>query len=288
MKHILLLLVALSLLGCENIGKKKYTYINTSRSEFSGIRESEPKIIYAKTDSAAYVDALDWFEIEKDVAYNMQRGESGKYVSIPLSFTLEDSDGNYISFPEMKPTYKPTMSVNINEDEKKAFAGAEFGMNIKQIKSLPSFNNSDWSAYDNSINAYGHAIGNETYEVKLLFDNDELFCVVFSKYYENANYLDTDIKDQVENFAEVIKKAYGYPTNNYGFPSILRLEAGRISWAYKWEIGNKQINIGVEEKYSGSEYQMYAEILDTKRYEAIKAKKNNNKNEATTEAASQF
>ena len=99
-KHLLLIFIlALILLeSCES--KKSYKYIEVINNESvlsgPGIKEKEPKIIKAVSDSAAYLEAYRYFCVSQKV--NLEMKESiGKVYSTPLRFKLIDNDGNDIT-----------------------------------------------------------------------------------------------------------------------------------------------------------------------------------------------
>ncbi len=104
MKKLLLLsVICITLIGCKNFGKKEYVLVIMSQSEYSGITVSEPKTIYAKTDSVAYSLALDEFMVDKIIANSREDDDTfSQYVKHPISFILSDLEGNRIDFPEMK------------------------------------------------------------------------------------------------------------------------------------------------------------------------------------------
>lgn len=288
------LLGVLFLVGCENFGKKKYLYVETVRLSGSGsLHHLDPKEIYADDDTSAYREAVERFDISIYVANDMaSKGEDyERYISFPQKFTLTDAKGNLISFPEIKSDVIKNLYPKDTSGQNKAFEGAEFGMTIDDVKKLGIFNPTEWSYSDNSITNSSYSIGGKNYKVSLIFNSDSLYLVTFTSTYGaylDASYLQTSIKDEVVNFKTVIQKAYGYPEGNKGVPSILDLNAGYITWAYMWKIGTKRINVGIEEKYSGSLYRMFAEIYDANRYNAIQELKKKNKDTIQGDAASKF
>lgn len=173
----------------------------------------------------------------------------------------------------------------IPEIQRKAFAEAEFGMSVKEVSKLPTFKN--YLKYDNQIDGIREQIGNEKYDIFLLFgDNDALHTVVFTTMaYFDASFLKTSIKKQVENLKTVIETTYGAPSKNYGFPSIFEMNQGKITWAYIWTIGAKNIKIGVEEEYRGGKYRVYSNITNTK-IASVNVKQKDNK--AIEESAKMF
>lgn len=261
----------LFLIGCANNNNQRimnnYYYSWTGESEKFGKKVYDPIKIEAENDSLAYVHALGLFESSQESLSNSDHPE---LMYIPVSFSLTNQKGDLISFPEIGT---PKMKQKEYElEQKKAYAGAEFGMSKKQVLALEHFNN--WSDFSTSITKY-ETIGNQDYRVDLMFLDDELYLVTFETYKQSAVHIDTDIKKAVLNFKEVIQESYGNPSEIYGIPDILRLKAGYISWAYKWSMGTKTIAIGIEEASWGAEYNMHAEIRDNVRTNRI-----NEQNEA--------
>lgn len=91
MKNITLLISLILFLGCTNINKR-YTYIETTN-----IEDKEPKIIYAQSDSLAYIEAYTNFCISKAV-YNKMMDKSGgsDLIQKPLMFQLIKEDGSLV------------------------------------------------------------------------------------------------------------------------------------------------------------------------------------------------
>lgn len=227
----------------------------------------------------SYMDASsDWSKYiasEKVKIYVYRKNQSSENKSKSAEYIL-DTLGIESKFLSTRAKYFKQVA----EEENKAFAETEFGMSQAQVKSMPYFSHFYNLTYSNSIEASGIQIGDEYYTVKLYFgDNDELYSVDFSSFNRSATYLNTDIKDYVDNFKQVIEKSYGMPAINYGYPSILDLDEGMVTWAYIWTIGKKEIRIGVAEVSSGSEFRFFATIVDTEREAAIKNKAEQKKKE---------
>ena len=86
------------------------------------------------------------------------------------------------------------------------------------------------------------------------FFKDRLYLVLLASSILSATYYDTDIKKTVNHLYELVEKKYGAPTNNYGFPSFLKMRPSESVTAYEWWIGDKHISLEVSEVKSGSEY----------------------------------
>ena len=263
----------LFLIGCANNNnqriKNNYYYSWTGESEKFGTKIYDPIKIEAENDSLAYVHALGLFESSQESLSNSDHPE---LMFIPVSFNLTNQNGDLISFPEIETPKMKQKQKEYELEQKKAYAGAEFGMSKKQVLALEHFDK--WYDNSNSITKR-ETIGNQEYNVNLNFLDDELYLVTFETYHQSAVYIDTEIKKAVQNLKEVIQESYGDPSEVYGIPDILRLKAGYISWAYKWSIGTKTIAIGIEETSWGAEYNMHAEIRDNVRTNRI-----NEQNEA--------
>lgn len=257
----------------------KYFYAEFTSDNDNPYTQGE---ITATNDSLAFIAAYEKFFISEAVYMKMIRmnPSSIDYLDKPFRFSLHNADGEgiYLNIPrkDLSSIYEDIVKEVLGTtdiesyfiEERKAFAGAEFGMSIKQVSEIPSFKN--YRVYERQINGVRIPIGEDTYDVFLLFEaNDELFSVLFTTMiFSDANHLNTSIKHRVENFKEIIQETYGSPANDYGYPSILSLEQGRIKWVYVWNLGRKTIQIGVEESSSGSRYRMYGKISDSIREHA--------------------
>lgn len=148
---------------------------------------------------------------------------------------------------------------------KKAYADSKFGMSTKEVSDLPHFK--DWNIVPNDSNSvynYCDIIGDRCYNVSMSFDCDKLYSVEFaSNEYRSANYIDTEIRYDIENLKEIITKTYGEPTGIVGMPSIIDINPRTPTVVYEWLIATKYIQICVKEKYSGSEFVMVAYMWDT-------------------------
>jgi hypothetical protein len=93
---ILLILSVLIFQSCN----KTYNYVEIVNEESilggSDIKEKDPKIIKAKNDSAAYLEAYQTFCISQKVNKDMQEA-MGKVYSVPLRFKLINNKGEEIS-----------------------------------------------------------------------------------------------------------------------------------------------------------------------------------------------
>ena len=265
-KIAMLFITLLALISCgsQNGKTRKQVYRLTllSTDGFGNTLRIKPLEFKESSDSAAYERALLLFEeMVLSNESTLKGDESDKFLYIPSSFELVDANGHIVKVEGIE-TYRMRTQREKNEAQaKKAFAGAEFGMSMKEVKSLDYYK--DWNADTNNLHKYGLYIGEGYYKGDLYFNDDRLYCVVIqSTIYRSASSYDSFIKDEVECFKDVIEKAYGRPTKNYGFPDFIRMKKGLTTYAYVWEMGKKRITIGVAEQSSGSRYAMIARIED--------------------------
>lgn len=100
MKKILLLITAIILFSsCDNNKSYKYVEKVREKSVFGGsrIKEKDEKIIYASSDSAAYIEAYKNFCIAQKVYNDMRDKGMADYIDIPVGFKLLNSAGGDIS-----------------------------------------------------------------------------------------------------------------------------------------------------------------------------------------------
>jgi hypothetical protein len=150
---------------------------------------------------------------------------------------------------------KPSPPIYSEEDEKKAFAGAEFGMSIEQVRKISPFNTSDWrqrSSVDMSNNdileCNNYSLGDDNYAVRLDFNSNGLLRITFtSKEHKSTDDLTASrienvlnrVHSKIYNFKKIIEETYDSPTVVYGLRGASGMQDGHIYYAYKWEIGIK-------------------------------------------------
>lgn len=163
----------------------------------------------------------------------------------------------------------------VKKGDNKVYGSAEFGMSFQQVADLPEFKGWIQDTYTPYICKFDETIGNQKYRVTLYFHQDKLYRADFSTahdLYRPAESLETDIRSEVVNFRDFISQTYGAPTTDNGIPRRpSSLAPGYIVFAYKWQIGDKWITIGISESRMGKEYKMVAQIYDEPTYKAVEA-----------------
>lgn len=161
------------------------------------------------------------------------------------------------------------------KEDNKVYGSAEFGMSFQQVADLPEFKGWIQDTYTPYICKFDEQIGSEKYRVTFYFHQDKLYRADFSTahdLYRPAESLETDIRNEVVNFRDFISQTYGVPTTDNGIPRRpSSMAPGYIVFAYKWQIGDKRITIGISESRAGKEYKMVAEIYDEPTYQATRA-----------------
>lgn len=100
--------------------------------------------------------------------------------------------------------------------------------------------------YDKVIADYFQYISDSKFRFTPAFNDDnQLYSLDISGAYRSANYLDTEIKDEVYLLYNVIKEKYGEPYNKKEFPNIIDLNSGYVKWIFMWVMNDKLITIGV-------------------------------------------
>lgn len=285
-------LAILMLNGCTSTVKssKEQTYklVISYKNGRGDVYVAKPIEIKEVTDSAAYLHALEFYEeVEKLSEVNLISEDYSEFVNMPTGFSLTNRKGLEIYFdgietPAMKEKREKTLI-----EQKKVFAGAEFGMSKKQIKSLDYYK--DWFRELDYLHKYEIKVGDKKYNGYLFFYEDKLYCMdIVSRSYRTASYYDTAVKEDVEHLRAIIESAYGRPTHNYGYPSFLKMKENYTTYAYVWEIGTKKITIGVSEEASGSRYSMRTRIENTEIVDKIKKEKEATDKKKAEEASKLF
>lgn len=120
----------------------------------------------------------------------------------------------------------------IAREEKIAFNSVSFGANSNDCRQ--------------KINEYGFTeIGTDRYLIRPFYFKDELYKIEIESLGYSATYLDLKIPQLVENLKSTISAKYPNVKTMGGFPSILNLNAGYITWMYNWTVGKKEIKLGV-------------------------------------------
>ncbi|MBE6244775.1 MAG: hypothetical protein E7108_04570 [Bacteroidales bacterium] len=273
---IYIALCSLFIVSCANKEYESEAYAN-DRTIYNS-----PFSFKAPSDSSAYRSAVNYLN-------DYLSGREEEYIFSKIDLVVRLKNGHVVSNNDsIVPYIIVKQKQRIKEEEQKAFAGALFGMSKKEVLELNHFKDyKDYSDEGDVIYKW-EVIGNKKYTVRLYFEEDKLNRVSFNNFSRQADYLDREINDEVLNLREVIEKVYGHPTNDYGIPSILNLYSGRITWAYKWEIGNKEIRIGISEFQYGALYDSYAEIVDKEQEEVKRNLKKQEKERLVEDSSSLF
>ena len=266
-KFVMLFITLLTLMSCGNQNgrtrEQVYRFTLLSTNGFGDTLPIKPMEFKESSDSAAYERALFLFEeMVLSNESNLKGDESDRFVYIPSSFELVDANGRIVKVEGIETDRMKAQREKNEAEAKKAFAGAEFGMSMKEVQSLDYFKY--WEKNTNNLHHLGGIdIGEGYYQCDLYFKDDRLYSVVIQSYiYYSASSYNSVIKDDVENLKEVVQNVYGRPTKNYGFPESYKLKNGYTTYAYVWDMGRKRITIGVAEQSSGSKYAMVARIED--------------------------
>lgn len=266
-KIVFLFIALLALMSCGNQNgrtrKQVYRLTLLETDGFGNELPIKPLEFKESSDSAAYERAL--FLFEEMVLSNessLKGDESDKFVYIPTSFELTDAHGRIVKVEGIETDRMRAQREKNEAEAKKAFAGAEFGMSMKEVQSLNYFKY--WEKNTNNLHHLGGIdIGEGNYQCDLYFNDDRLYSVVIQSYiYYSASSYNSVIKNDVENLKDVIQSVYGRPTKIFGFPESFKLKKGYTTYAYVWEMGRKRITIGVAEQSSGSKYAMVTIIED--------------------------
>jgi hypothetical protein len=140
----------------------------------------------------------------------------------------------------------------VKQQEQIVFGDLRFGMTQKEVNKLHGKNT-----------GYGVKIGNEEYYVDPRYDDHgQLYRVEINGPYRDADYLNTELEESHDNLVDVITAKYKQPTESKGYPSILSLSSGYITWSNTWNVGRKTIKVGLGELQDRSEFYAVCWIYD--------------------------
>lgn len=155
-----------------------------------------------------------------------------------------------------------------------AWGDAKFGMTEKETLETDMFKNAYNGNYASDFKSLRtrtkiHNSG-KSMNVEAIFFRNRLYQIKLEDWYRTANYFDTDVTETVEILYDLIKTKYGKPKTNKGMPSFMRMRPNHYHTAYQWVIGNKTIEIRVDEEGKGSRYRATCLIRNEKEYKPVK------------------
>ena len=252
----------------------------------------------ASSDKEACKTAVDYIDSYMSVAtnhddsfystvsYGVFKGKIGGKIT---GINGTETRNNRYSLDEYCPVFLKEQKEKIEVEERKAYGGALFGMSCDEVKALPHF--SEYAVISNYLRGIVEPVGNYYYNVYLFFDEekDELFYVRLSSSSMDALDYDGKLRQHAEDLKSVIEKVYGKPTDDYGYPSFLKVQSGVLNMGYRWRIGTKEIRIGVgTDDYYRARYCVYCMIEDTVRNGERNAKIEEANNKQIQESADLF
>ena len=131
-------------------------------------------------------------------------------------------------------------------------------------------------------------LGKHNYKVQNSFNaNSELYEVALISENEKAVHFDDLLKSKYTNLYKIIETKYGKPMKKGVYPSIFEVQESGSYIIDKWELGDKQIQLGVKENSLNS-YCAFSKIFSKKMADEEKLRLRNNKNKDIIEAAEKF
>lgn len=126
------------------------------------------------------------------------------------------------------------------------------------------------------------AVGNSSYNIEAFFTTKTnlLYMVELKSDLKTANYIDTELNEDMDNIISVISAKYGPPTQDDGKIQFFNFKPGYYQFVKQWDLYTKTIAIGMEEAYTGSEYRVVCQICNKQMKEdenALAAAKTENK-----------
>jgi len=232
-KAFIILLLTNTIISCKNT--KKYYYQEGNKEE---------KIIEATSDSAAYLEAVKYFEISKKVFSDMEKSYGNIYIDKPISFRLFNNKREDITYQVHflnKDSLEDETANNINKlpntieesvkriREEKNGIGAKYdtaGLYVSPVKVLSArFVSKEYSNYKDIALKYKN-IGTK-----------KISAIRFKWYGENAFNEPADMgvlsNGWVGGFTEETLKP---GSTGYGTWSILSKDGKKVLIAYAYEV----------------------------------------------------
>lgn len=157
--------------------------------------------------------------------------------------------------------------------QKTAFGNLIFGMPKTQAE---------------TANEKRQLLGKYSYNFQNLFNgNDELYAVILNSDGEKAIAFDSGLKAKYNNLYKIIETKYGKSTEKREYPSIFEVQEVGNYWVDKWELGNKQIHLGIKENALNS-YSVASKIFDKKMEDDEAKRLNDLKNKDVIQASEKF
>ena len=252
-RHLRFMAIVSSLLvlySCQN----RYTVKYTSNDMLLTLIDGRNMEISAPDDRSAYQKAVDYLD-------DFMSEDLERYNNSTITIEVKDASGRLIKCDDIKTKHEKQQIQRIQEDQKKAYAGANFGMTLDEIKKLDHFRTKRFDKRQNRFYKINEEkVGNYTYTCLLSFDdNDGLESVMFITPWQSDLYYNTDIISRIRDFSSVMIQAYGMPTKSYGIPAISDFYSTTYKKVNNWEVGTKSIEISVQKKTKASEF--FVEVI---------------------------
>ena len=224
---------------------------------------------------------------------------------IPLVFftssimLISCDNGSHISNdkPKLKNIAKMDSLQNMRVDSlsKIAWGDVKFGMSLKEVLKTKTLNTAN---IDKNIKNKNNAFQTLRIDSKTNIDGissitahifkNRLYSIILFSPIVSAIYYDTNIKETVNHLKELVENKYGTPTDDLGFPDLLKNKPSKLITAYDWWIGDKYISIGVQEVKTGSEYWVICFISNVKETKPVDEYNKKIKNEEESKNANGF
>lgn len=157
--------------------------------------------------------------------------------------------------------------------QKIAFGDLQFGMEKNEVETK---------------NEKRQLLGKYNYNFSYAFNNeDQLFKVKIKSDGIKAIQFDTNLKSNFQNLSEILKTKLGEPEKTRNYPSVFDVQNSKKMQMSHWEMGTKQINLGLQENGMNS-FSVICDISDRNMDEAETLRLKNLQNKDIIEAAGKF
>lgn len=238
--------------------------------------------IKAVDDVSAYEKAVG--EINR-----ICEGKEDEWLYAKLNYTLYNGEDKIYTFSTVIPELLKKQIAAVEIEQRRAFAGANFGMSVDEVHQLPfykDFNFANHKKLNDGLYSRRVTIGGGEYYVSLSFTSDDKLYQIAIIGDNHSPYSFSYVQDDVENIKNAIYEVYKEPLINNGCPTLEDAYRDKAHDVYGWEIGTKKIAIMTSHRES--DFCAFTLIVDTELSAQKKAQEQEEKKEKSKSSSNLF